>query len=159
MTSIVHCLWFDDQAEEAARTYTAIFGGRILRTTPYLAEGQELHGRPAGSTMTVEFEVLGQRYVALNGGPMFRFSEAFSIQVLCDTQEELDRYWERLTEGGEPGRCGWLKDRFGLSWQLTPRVLGDMLADPDPTRTARVTRAFLQMTRFDIAALQRAYEG
>lgn len=160
MTSIAHCLWFDDQAEAAARLYTGIFGGRILRTTPYTAEGQELHGRPAGSVMTVEFELLGQRYVALNGGPMFTFSEAVSIQVLCDTQEEVDRYWAALTaDGGEPGHCGWLKDRFGLSWQVTPRALSDMVADPDPAKAARVTKAFLQMTKFDVAALERAYRG
>ena len=160
MTSIAHCLWFDDQAEAAARLYTGIFGGRILRTTAYPAEGQDVHGRPAGSVMTVDFEVLGQRYVALNGGPVFRFNEAVSIQVLCDTQEEIDRYWAALTaDGGEPGHCGWLKDRFGLSWQVTPRALADMVADPDPARAARVTMAFLQMTKFDVAALERAYRG
>lgn len=159
MSSITHCLWFDDQAEQAARHYVAIFDGQIRRITRYTDEGQDVHGRPAGSVMTVEFEVLGQRYVALNGGPVFRFNEAFSIQVLCDTQEELDRLWERLGEGGEPGPCGWLKDRFGVSWQVTPRALGDMLADPDPARVRRVTRAFLQMHEFDLAALQRAYRG
>ncbi len=160
MTSIAHCLWFDDQAEAAARLYTGIFGGRILRTTAYPAEGQDVHGRPAGSVMTVDFELFGLRYVALNGGPMFRFTEAVSIQVLCDTQEEIDRYWAALTaDGGEPGHCGWLKDRFGLSWQVTPRALADMVADPDPARAARVTKAFLQMTKFDVAALERAYRG
>lgn len=159
MTEIVHCLWFDDRAEEAARYYTELFGGRILRTTRYAEEGQEVHGRPPGSVMTVEFEVLGQRYVALNGGPLFRFSEAFSIQVLCDTQEEIDRLWERLGDGGEPGRCGWLKDRFGVSWQVTPRALTDMVSDPDPAKVARVTRAFMQMGKLDLAALERAYRG
>ena len=159
MLAITHCLWFDGQAEEAARHYVAIFAGRLGRVLRYGQEGHDVHGRPAGSVMTVEFELLGERYVAVNGGPQFRFNEAFSIQVLCDTQAELDRLWERLSEGGEPGHCGWLKDRFGLSWQVTPRRLSEMLADPDPARVQRVTRAFLEMRKFDLAALERAWAG
>src|SRR5688572_3127749 len=109
--AITHCLWFDGQAEEAARHYVSIFGGRLGRTLRYTDVGQEVHGQPAGAVMTVEWEVLGQRYIGVNGGPQFTFNEAFSIQALSDTQEEIDRYWERLCEGGEPGHCGWLKDR------------------------------------------------
>lgn len=157
---ITPCLWFDTQAEDAANTYVAIFrNSRIVRLSRYGKEGHEVHGREAGSVMTVEFEIEGQRFVALNGGPHFKFNEAVSFQVHCETQEEIDYYWSKLAEGGEEGPCGWLKDRFGLSWQVVPKVLPDMLMDPNPEKVGRVTKAFLQMRKFDIAALQRAYEG
>jgi predicted 3-demethylubiquinone-9 3-methyltransferase (glyoxalase superfamily) len=156
MIGVTHCLWFDSQAEEAARHYVGIFGGRVGRISRYGQEGFEVHHRPAGSVMTVEFEILGQAYVALNGGPLFKFNESHSIQILCDTQDEIDRYWDLLSSGGEPGPCGWLKDRFGLSWQVVPRALADMLADPDPARVRRVTKAFLAMKKFDLAELRRA---
>jgi predicted 3-demethylubiquinone-9 3-methyltransferase (glyoxalase superfamily) len=157
---ITPCLWFDTQAEEAANTYVSIFeNSRILRTSHYGKEGHEIHGREAGSVMTVEFEIEGQRFVALNGGPHFKFNEAVSFQVHCETQEEIDYFWSRLTEGGEEGPCGWLKDRFGLSWQVVPKFLPGMLMDPDSEKSGRVTKAFLEMKKFDIAALQRAYEG
>jgi predicted 3-demethylubiquinone-9 3-methyltransferase (glyoxalase superfamily) len=157
---ITPCLWFDSQAEEAANAYVAIFkNSRILKISRYGKEGHEIHGMKAGSVMTVEFEIEGQRLVALNGGPHFKFNEAVSFQVHCETQEEIDYFWSRLTEGGEEGPCGWLKDRFGLSWQVVPKVLPDMLMDPDSEKSGRVTKAFLKMKKFDIAALERAYEG
>jgi predicted 3-demethylubiquinone-9 3-methyltransferase (glyoxalase superfamily) len=157
---ITPCLWFDSQAEEAANAYVAIFkDSRIVRLSRYGKEGHEIHGQEAGSVMTVEFEIDGQKFVALNGGPHFKFNEAVSFQVHCETQEEIDYYWSKLTEGGEEGPCGWLKDRYGLSWQVVPKVLPDMLMDPDPEKAGRVTRAFLHMGKFDIEALQRAYEG
>lgn len=157
---ITPCLWFDTQAEEAANFYVGIFpNARIGNVSRYGREGQEIHGREAGSVMTVEFEIEGQKFVALNGGPHFTFSEAVSFQVACETQEEIDYFWEKLSQGGEEGPCGWLKDKFGLSWQIVPSVLMKLLSDPDSARTERVTRAFLQMGKFDIAALQRAYDG
>jgi len=157
---VTPCLWFDTQAEDAANAYVSIFGdSRILRTSYYGKEGHEVHGREAGSVMTVEFEIEGQGFVALNGGPHFKFNEAVSFQVHCETQDEIDYYWRKLAEGGEEGPCGWLKDRYGLSWQVVPKVLPDMLMDPNPEKVGRVTKAFLQMRKFDIAALQRAYEG
>jgi predicted 3-demethylubiquinone-9 3-methyltransferase (glyoxalase superfamily) len=157
---VTPCLWFDSQAEDAAKAYVAIFeNSRILRTSRYGKEGHQIHGREAGSVMTVEFEIEGQRFVALNGGPHFKLNEAVSFQVHCETQEEIDYFWSRLAEGGEEGPCGWLKDRFGLSWQVVPKVLPDMLMDPDSEKSGRVTNAFLQMKKFDIAALKRAYEG
>ena len=157
---ITPCLWFDTQAEDAANAYVAIFeNSRTLRLNRYGKEGHDIHGRPAGSVMTVEFELEGQRFVALNGGPHFKFNEAVSFQVHCATQEEIDYFWGKLAEGGEEGPCGWLKDRWGLSWQVVPAVLPDMLMDPDPEKVGRVTKAFLQMRKFDIAALQRAYDG
>jgi predicted 3-demethylubiquinone-9 3-methyltransferase (glyoxalase superfamily) len=157
---ITPCLWFDTQAEEAANAYLAILkNARILKISRYGKEGHEIHGMKAGSVMTVEFEIEGQRLVALNGGPHFKFNEAVSFQVHCETQEEIDYFPSRLTEGGEEGPCGWLKDRFGLSWQVVPTVLPDMLMDPDSEKSGRVTKAFLKMKKFDIAALERAYEG
>jgi predicted 3-demethylubiquinone-9 3-methyltransferase (glyoxalase superfamily) len=157
---ITPCLWFDTQAEEAANAYLAIFrNSRIVRLSRYGKEGHEIHGREAGSVMTVEFEIDGQRLVALNGGPHFKFNEAVSFQVHCETQQEIDYYWSRLAEGGEEGPCGWLKDRYGLSWQVVPKVLPDMLMDPDPEKSGRVTKAFLQMRKFDIEELERAYAG
>jgi predicted 3-demethylubiquinone-9 3-methyltransferase (glyoxalase superfamily) len=157
---ITPCLWFDTQAEEAANAYVAIFrNSRIVRLSRYGKEGHEVHGREAGSVMTVEFEIDGQRLVALNGGPHFKFNQAVSFQVHCETQQEIDYYWSRLAEGGEEGPCGWLKDRYGLSWQVVPKVLPDMLMDPDPEKSGRVTKAFLQMRKFDIEELERAYAG
>jgi predicted 3-demethylubiquinone-9 3-methyltransferase (glyoxalase superfamily) len=157
---ITPCLWFDSQAEEAATFYASVFkNSRIGSISRYGKEGHEIHGREAGSVMTVEFELDGQAFVALNGGPHFKFSEAISFQVQCETQEEIDYFWERLTQGGSEGPCGWLKDRYGLSWQVVPTVLPQMLMDPDSGRSQRVTKAFLQMKKFDIGELKRAYEG
>lgn len=161
MTNISHCLWFDDKAEQAAKFYTSVFkDGKLGKISRYGNEGQEIHGQKAGTVMTVEFEIGGLKYVALNGGPHFKFNEAFSIMVNCDTQEEIDYYWEKLREGGgQEVQCGWLKDRFGVSWQVAPKILDEMLRDSDPRKSERVTKAFLQMKKFDIAALKKAYEG
>jgi predicted 3-demethylubiquinone-9 3-methyltransferase (glyoxalase superfamily) len=157
---ITPCLWFDSEAEQAANYYASIFSNaEIGRISRYGSEGFEMHGREAGSVMTVEFEIAGQKFVALNGGPHFKFSEAVSFQVHCETQEEIDYFWNRLSDDGEEGPCGWLKDKFGLSWQIVPAVLPEMLMDPDAERSQRVTKAFLQMKKFDIEALRRAYEG
>lgn len=159
---IVPCLWFDDQAEAAAALYTSIFpNSRIVAVTRFGEAGREIHGRPPGSVMTVEFELDGQAFTALNGGPMFVFSEAVSLQVICQTQAEIDHYWARLGEGGDPEaqQCGWLKDRFGLSWQVVPDGMVEMMADPTSPATNRAMEAMLAMTKLDIAALQRAYDG
>jgi predicted 3-demethylubiquinone-9 3-methyltransferase (glyoxalase superfamily) len=157
---ITPCLWFDSQAEEAARFYVGIFrNSRIVRVTRYGEAGREIHGRPPGSVMTVQFELDGQQFTALNGGPLFTFSEAVSLQVSCATQQEVDHFWSRLCDGGEEGPCGWLKDRYGLSWQVVPKVLEEMLTDGDAASTERVTHAYLQMKKFDIAALHRAFTG
>lgn len=161
-SKIVPCLWFDSQAEEAARLYTSVFpGGRIVKTSHYFKSGQEVHGREPGSVLTVSFELAGMSFTALNGGPVFRFSEAVSLQVMCDTQQEVDHYWSRLSEGGDPAaqQCGWLKDRFGLSWQVVPAVLPDLITDPDPAKAERTFAAMMQMKKLDIAALQRAHSG
>jgi predicted 3-demethylubiquinone-9 3-methyltransferase (glyoxalase superfamily) len=157
------CLWFDGQAEEAARFYTSVFkSSKMGKITRYGTEGHEIHGRPAGSVMTVSFELEGQRFTALNGGPDFKFSEAISFEIHCETQEEIDYYWEKLGAGGDPKAqaCGWLKDRFGLSWQVVPMVMLDMFGDdPESPQSQRVMRAMLEMKKLDIAALQRAYAG
>jgi predicted 3-demethylubiquinone-9 3-methyltransferase (glyoxalase superfamily) len=161
-TRIRPCLWFNDQAEDAARFYTGIFrNSRIVATTHYGPAGFEIHQRPAGSVMTVVFELDGQAFTALNGGPHFTFNEAVSFEVHCDTQEEIDDYWERLGEGGDPAAqvCGWLKDRFGLSWQVVPRELEAMVADADSPAGQRAMTAMLGMKKMDIAALRRAYAG
>ncbi|MEU2428304.1 MULTISPECIES: VOC family protein [unclassified Streptomyces] len=150
------CLWFDGQAEEAANHYVSIFEnsrlGRIVRYT-------EAGPGPAGSVVTVEFEANGQKFVALNGGPQFTFTEAVSFQILCADQDEIDHYWSRLTEGGQEVHCGWLRDKYGLSWQVVPAVLGDMVADPDPEKAKRATEAMLSMVKLDIAVLEKAYKG
>ena len=150
------CLWFDGQAEEAAAFYTSIFGnsklGQVGRYT-------EAGPGPAGSVMAVDFELNGQKFVALNGGPQFTFNEAISFQIFCDDQDELDYYWNRLTEGGEEVACGWLKDKFGVSWQVIPKGLIEMISDDDPEKAKRTTEAMLSMTKFDIAALERAHAG
>jgi predicted 3-demethylubiquinone-9 3-methyltransferase (glyoxalase superfamily) len=154
-------LWFDTQAEEAAKFYTSIFkNSRIVGTTYYAAEPAKASGRPEGSVMTVEFELSGQRFTALNGGPIFKFTEALSLVVHCDTQEEVDHYWQSLTAGGgQEVECGWLKDRFGLSWQVVPRILFELIQDKDPARSGRVMAAMMQMKKIDIEPLRRAAEG
>lgn len=158
---ITPCLWFDTEAEDAAKFYVAIFeNSRIGRISRYGKEGFEIHGKPEGTVMAVEFELEGQSFAALNGGPQFEFDEAISFQIHCGSQDEVDYFWARLTGGsGSEGPCGWLKDRFGLSWQVVPDALLAMLLDPDSAKVGRVTAAFLQMKKFDIAALQRAFEG
>jgi len=154
-------LWFDHQAEEAVRFYTSTFKnsktGRILRCDK---EAAKASGRPAGSVLTIEFEIEGQKLVALNGGPEFKFNESISFVVNCETQEEVDYFWEKLTaDGGEESQCGWLKDKFGLSWQVTPTVLIDMLHDKDSAKAERAMKAMLQMQKIDIDKLKAAYEG
>lgn len=158
---ITPCLWFDSQAEEAANFYVSIFkNSKIKRVSRYSKAGNEIHGRPAGSVMTVEFELDGQTFTALNGGPIFKFDEAISFQIPCETQDEIDYYWSRLTaDGGQEGPCGWVKDKFGLSWQVVPTALIDMLTDHNSEKTERVTNAFLQMKKFDIAKLKHIYDG
>ena len=153
-------LWFDDKAEEAAKFYTSIFkNSKIGKTTRYDEEAGEATGRPAGSVMTVEFELEGHQFVGLNGGPMFKFSEAISFVVNCETQEEVDYFWSKLSAGGEESRCGWLRDKFGLSWQVVPVVLIEMLADKDTAKAKRVMHAMLQMDKIDIPTLKKAYDG
>ncbi|MGE5392717.1 MAG: VOC family protein [Candidatus Saccharibacteria bacterium] len=160
LQKIVPFLWFDDQAEEAVNFYTSIFkNSRILSSSRYNEAGAGVSGKPAGSVMAVDFEIESQRFTALNGGPMFKFTEAVSFVVNCDTQEEVDELWDRLTDRGEPGQCGWLKDRFGVSWQVVPVALELMLTDPDPAKSKRVMEAMLKMKKIEIAKLQEAYEG
>jgi predicted 3-demethylubiquinone-9 3-methyltransferase (glyoxalase superfamily) len=159
---ITPCLWFDDQAEEAAKFYTAIFNNsKIVSMTRYGEAGHEVHGRPAGTVMTVAFELDGHAFTALNGGPMFKFNEAISFQVSCETQEELDYYWEKLSEGGdrEAQQCGWLKDKYGASWQVIPNVLLEMLTNPDSKKSQRAMKSMLRMKKIDIEELKRAYDG
>ena len=151
-------LWFDSEAEEAAKFYVGIFkNSKICRITRYPKEAAEKIGRPPGSVMTVEFKLDGVEIVALNGGPMFKFTEAISLNVNCETQEEIDYFWEKLpADGGSTGPCGWLKDKFGVSWQVSPVMLGDLLADPDTAKAERVMNAIMRMNKFDIAGLQKA---
>ena len=152
-------IWFNDQAEEAAKFYTSIFSNsRIGAITRYDEEAAKASGRPKGSVMTVDFQLDGQKFVALNGGPVFKFTEAVSFVVNCETQEEVDCFWSKLSTGGEESRCGWLKDKFGLSWQVVPGVLIEMLADKDVAKARRVTHAMLQMDKIDIATLKKAYD-
>lgn len=160
MQKITACLWFDNQAEEAARFYTSIFkNSRIGRISRYGKEGYAIHGKPEGSVLTVEFELDGRSFTALNGGPVFKFNEAISFQVYCDTQAEVDYFWGKLSGGGDAKaqQCGWLKDRYGMSWQIVPAVLPGMLMDRDPARSNRVMKAMLQMKKLDIGELERAY--
>jgi predicted 3-demethylubiquinone-9 3-methyltransferase (glyoxalase superfamily) len=158
MQKITPCLWFNDQAEEAMRFYVSVFkNSKVGRITHYGEAGAKVSGRLKGSVMTATFEIEGQEFMALNGGPHFTLSEAVSFMVKCDTQEEIDTFWEELSEGGEKGVCGWLKDKFGLSWQIVPTVLSDMMQDKDPEKTNRVMEAVLQMKKLDIARLQEAY--
>jgi predicted 3-demethylubiquinone-9 3-methyltransferase (glyoxalase superfamily) len=150
-------LWFDDQAEEAAKLYTSIFDNSRITSVSRDEVGV---GGPKGRVFVVEFVLEGREFLALNGGPQFKFTEAISLFVTCETQTEVDKYWTKLTsDGGEESQCGWLKDKYGLSWQIVPRVLGEMLQDKDPKRAKRVMEAMLQMQKMDIEALERAYEG
>jgi predicted 3-demethylubiquinone-9 3-methyltransferase (glyoxalase superfamily) len=156
---ITPCLWFDDQAEQAAEFYTIIFrNSKIVTMTRYGEAGQEVHGKPAGTVLTVAFELDGQMFTALNGGPTFKFNEAISLQVDCETQEEVDYYWQKLSEGGDATaqQCGWLKDRYGVSWQIVPRILVEMLSDADTEKSQRAMTAMLKMKKIDINELKRA---
>ena len=158
MQKIITYLWFDNQAEEAARFYTSLFeDSRIVTVSRYGEAGPG----PAGTAMTVKFQLAGQEFLALNGGPHFRFNEAISFQVMCATQDEVDYYWTKLGEDGDPNaqQCGWLKDRFGVSWQVVPIALFDMLGDPESERSQRAMEAMLRMKKLDVAALKRAYDG
>jgi predicted 3-demethylubiquinone-9 3-methyltransferase (glyoxalase superfamily) len=162
LNKISPCLWFDDQAEEAAHFYTSVFkDSKIIAISRYPEAGQEIHDKPAGSVMVVIFELDGQPFTALNGGPIFKFNEAVSFQVECARQQEIDYYWERLSEGGDPEaqQCGWLKDKFGLSWQIVPKVLPELLTDPDTSKSQRAFQAMMQMKKLDIERLQRAFAG
>jgi predicted 3-demethylubiquinone-9 3-methyltransferase (glyoxalase superfamily) len=153
------CLWFDDQAEDAVKLYTSVFDkSEVGRITRYSKEGAQVSGRPEGSVMTIAFELDGQAFTALNGGPHFKFSEAISLVVNCRSQEEVDRYWSRLSEGGDPKahQCGWLKDRFGVSWQIVPTLLLELLSDPDVEKGRKVMAAMLQMKKLDVEGLRRA---
>jgi predicted 3-demethylubiquinone-9 3-methyltransferase (glyoxalase superfamily) len=146
------CLWFDNQAEEAAEFYTSLFKDSEIETiSRYGKEGNEIHGQKEGTVMTVSFRMNGQSFTALNGGPLFKFNESISLQVFCDTQEEIDYYWNKLTDGGEEVQCGWLKDKYGLSWQVIPSILTSLLSDP--AKAGKVTEAFLKMKKFDIEKL------
>jgi predicted 3-demethylubiquinone-9 3-methyltransferase (glyoxalase superfamily) len=149
---ITACLWFDNQAEEAANFYTGIFkNSKIESISRYGKEGFEFHGKPEGTALTVVFQINGQQFTALNGGPEYKFTEAISFQVFCDTQEEIDHYWEKLTAGGSEGQCGWLKDKYGMSWQIVPGILPQLMTDP--AKAGKVTLAFMQMKKFEIAKL------
>ena len=155
-SGFVTCLWFNDQGEDAANFYLGIFrNSRLGRITRYTEAGPG----PAGSVVTVEFELNGQQFLALNGGPQYSFTPAISFQIMCADQEEVDYYWDRLADGGREIACGWVTDKFGLSWQVVPSVLPALIADPDPAKAARATQAMLSMVKFDIAALQRAHAG
>jgi predicted 3-demethylubiquinone-9 3-methyltransferase (glyoxalase superfamily) len=159
---ITPCLWFDNEAEEAAKFYTSIFkNSKIGRIARYGKEGYEIHRRPEGTVMTVEFEIDGQPFTALNGGPMFKFNEAISFQVHCETQEEIDYYWEKLSKNGDEKaqQCGWLKDKYGLSWQVIPKELGALMSDPDAEKSQRAMKAMLQMKKIDIVKIKRAHAG
>lgn len=156
------CLWFDNQAEEAANFYVSIFeNSRITQIARYGEAGFEIHGRPAGSVMTVTFELNGHRFMGLNGGPHFKFNEAVSLEISCDTQEEIDYYWNKLSAGGDPKaqQCGWLKDKFGLSWQVTPYMLEELMTDHTSKQAQRAMNAMLQMKKLDIAKLKQAAAG
>ena len=158
---ITPCLWFDNQAEEAAKFYVSLFNNSAIGAiTRYGREGFEVHGRPEGSVLTVSFRIESQEFTALNGGPHFKFSEAISFVVRCETQAEVDRYWDKLGEGGDERarQCGWLKDKYGVSWQIVPAALFEMMSGTDSIKSERVMRAVLQMKKLDVAALRRAYE-
>ena len=158
MQKVTPCLWFDNQAEEAANFYVSIFkNSKVGSVARYGEEGAKVSGRPKGTVMTVIFQLDGQEFMALNGGPMFKFTEAISFMVNCKTQQEVDELWQKLSQGGEEGPCGWLKARYGLSWQIVPTVLGEMLQDKDPEKSERVMKAMLQMKKLDIKSLEQAY--
>jgi predicted 3-demethylubiquinone-9 3-methyltransferase (glyoxalase superfamily) len=159
---ITPCLWFDHQAEQAARFYITVFkNSQITKIARYGEAGQEVHKQKPGTVLTVAFELDGHTFTALNGGPIFKFNEAISFQVNCDTQDEIDHYWEKLSAGGDPKtqQCGWLKDKYGASWQVVPRVLPDMLTDPNQEKSDRAMTALMKMKKLDIAALKRAFDG
>ena len=155
------CLWFDGKAEEAAKFYVSLFpNSRIVHTSRYTEVGQDQHGQKAGSVMTVAFELEGQSFLGLNAGPMFKFSEAVSFIIYCESQAEVDRYWNALTaDGGQPSQCGWLKDKFGLSWQVTPTKLLEMVTSSDKAKAGRAMGAMMTMNKIDIARIEAAYEG
>jgi predicted 3-demethylubiquinone-9 3-methyltransferase (glyoxalase superfamily) len=160
MQKITPCLWFDSNAEEAVKFYTSIFKkSKVRKIARYGKAGYEIHGRPAGTVMTIEFELNGQMFTALNGGPVFKFNEAISFQVSCKSQQELDYYWGKLSKGGDvkAQQCGWLKDKYGVSWQIVPAVLGEMLKDKDAKVSDRVMAALLRMKKLDIKKLKQAY--
>lgn len=161
MQKITPFLWFDNNAEEAVNFYVSTFkNSKVGNTTRYNEASAKAAGRPEGSVMTMEFQLEGQNFVAINGGPHFKFTEAISFVVNCETQEEVDYFWEKLTaDGGQESQCGWLKDKYGLSWQITPRVLIEMIGDKDPQKAQRVMEAMLQMKKIDIATLKRAYDA
>jgi len=155
--SIQPCLWFDTEAEAAAKHYVSIFpNAKLGAISRYGKEGKEIHGKEAGSVMTVAFQIEGLKFLALNGGPLFKFTEAVSFQILCDTQADVDYFWNKLTDGGSESQCGWLKDKFGLSWQVVPTALPQLLQQPNAEKAQRAMRAMLKMRKFDIAALERA---
>jgi predicted 3-demethylubiquinone-9 3-methyltransferase (glyoxalase superfamily) len=161
MQKISPCLWFDDDAEDAVKFYASIFkDSKIGNVTKFGKAGYEIHKKKEGSVMTIDFEIEGQKFLALNGGPIFKFNEAISFQIYCDTQEEIDYYWDKLTEDGDKNAqvCGWLKDKFGVSWQVVPVALIKMLEDKDSRKTERVMKAMLQMQKLDIDALRKAYQ-
>lgn len=152
---ITPCLWFENQAEEASNFYTSIFkNSKIESISRYGKEGFEMHGQKEGTVLTIGFQINGHPFTALNGGPVFKFNESISFQVFCETQEEIDYYWNKLTEGGEESQCGWLKDKFGVSWQIIPTILPKLMSDP--SKAGRITNAFLQMKKFDIEKLMQA---
>ena len=160
MKTITPCLWFDNKAEEAAKFYVSLIkNSKMGGITRYGEEGAKASGRPTGTVMTVEFKLNGQDFMALNGGPQFTFSPAISFVLNCETQKEIDTLWDKLSEGGEKNVCGWLKDKYGVSWQIVPAVLGKMLQNKDAEKTEKVMKALLQMTKLDIAGLKKAYEG
>ena len=155
MKTITPCLWFDDNAEEAVKFYTSVFKNGKILSTSYYGPGMHL---PEGTVLTVTFEIMGQEFMALNGGPEFKFDEAISLMIPCDTQEEIDYYWDKLTAaGGQPVQCGWLKDKFGLSWQVVPRIIEKHLNDKDQAKTNRVMKAVMGMVKLDIAEIEKAY--
>jgi predicted 3-demethylubiquinone-9 3-methyltransferase (glyoxalase superfamily) len=162
MKNITPCLWFDDQGEDAAKFYTSIFkNSKIKHVSRYSEVGREHHGKKPGSAMAVTFEINGQEFMALNGGPMFKISEAVSFQVMCDSQEEVDYFWERLSAGGDPNAeaCGWLKDKFGVSWQVIPTKFFELMSGGDGEKTQRMMAAMFQMKKLDLPTLQKAYDG
>ena len=159
---IAPCLWFDNQAEAAAKYYTGIFkNSKIVKISRYGESGRDVHGKAPGSAMTVVFELNGQTFTALNGGPLFKFNEAVSFQIYCDDQKEVDYYWNKLTKGGDKKSqvCGWLKDKFGVSWQVVPKIVPDLVGDPDSEKSQRAMNALMNMKKLNIAKLERAYAG
>ena len=159
MQKITPFLWFDNQAASAVKFYTSVFkNSKVLKISRYGEEGQRVSGQPKGSVMTIEFQLDGQKFVALNGGPYFKFTEAISFVVNCRTQAEIDRFWKRLSTGGKPGQCGWLKDKYGVSWQIVPAFLGEILSGKDAVKSQRVMQAVLKMTKLNIKTLKQAYE-